>query len=333
MTNIVKSTIGITWMFCLFSISLVMTSCSSDINETEGSEQNNEGCTLRELTITEVPIAGARLEESTDNSNEILIGKWTSDQATYFNLSTYDVPTGYNMDWGYLTTITSTPTSISSFTGSVRCERDHYLAFFYPAKTVANGNEQDRGTYTITLCDQQGKQQGTLDDIATNYHYIFGVGQVTETGENPATATATIHDMKSLLTICKFQFKKGDNIIPIQKLEINYADYDSQYGYSEVNIPLTGKVTIPHLKNEDFISNAMADAVAIVDPQAMWKKKLTIDFGTRTSDVAYVALFPVENQYFKFTVTNSNGTYTRYAKATLKAGKFYPVTMSMTEQP
>lgn len=47
----------------------------------------------------------------------------------------------------------------------------------------------------------------------------------------------------------------------------------------------------------------------------------------------YVALFPHSpTGYMHFTVTNSSGTYTGTAKATLKAGKYYPVTLTLTKQ-
>ena len=52
-----------------------------------------------------------------------------------------------------------------------------------------------------------------------------------------------------------------------------------------------------------------------------------------TSDGVYVALFPYSpTGYMHFTVTGSRGTYAGMAKASLKAGRYYPATLKLTRQ-
>lgn len=131
--------------------------------------------------------------------------------------------------------------------------------------------------------------------------------EVTET-----TATANISTMKSLLAVCKFTFKDGNNNpIPVKTLSIGYgADNSVGYPQSATMTPLTGELTPP-----DVLSGL-----------------LTISLDNEKADGVYVAILPVDSQSdFFFSVTGSNGTYTGTATAKLKAGRFYPVTLKLTK--
>ena len=287
----------------VFALCTALSSCSSDSDEPDGpesAEQNNDGRKLRQLTIADVPITRATL---TDNGTTLGAAWKGGDKATYFNLSTF---TGSDLDFGLLTASSSAATS--TFTGTVRCTKDDYLALFYPETTpiLTGGN---RGKFTISLSGQKG----TIEDVATNFHYVYGVGQVTSVTET--TATATISEMNSLLAVCKFIFKdSSNNPIPVNTLSINYDDT----GY-----PLTG--TLAPIRE---VPNPTVD---VVDPSE-WSEPLTITLQTETSDGVYVALFPVSKYNFFISATGSNGTYTGNAAATLNAGKFYPVTLKLTKQ-
>ena len=157
-------------MLCLLSSSILLTSCSSDDEDyespqTEDTGQRTDGRRLRQLTIADVPITRATLSDNTTT----LGAAWTAtDKATYFNLTSF---TDGNMDKGTLTAASSGATS--TFTGSVTCKKDDQIALIYPATEPATTGD-NRGKFVISLSGQKG----TLDDIATRFHYVYGVGQV-----------------------------------------------------------------------------------------------------------------------------------------------------------
>lgn len=294
-------------MVFLGAFSAVLTSCSSDDNESESTEQPTDGRKLRQLTITDVPITRAML---TDNTTSLGATWSAGDKATYFNLTSYNSTV---MHFGTL--ISSKEATESTFTGTVQCAQGEKIALFYPA-TDPFTSGSDRGTFAINLSGQKG----TLEDVANNYHYIYGVGVITSVTDN--TANATIASMKSLLAVCKFTFKdKNTNAdIPVKELTI---------GYGNEKYPLAGTV-----KPFDNASSVVANPAAA----STWTIPLTVTLENEKVDGVYVALFPCGNasredfQDFHFTVTGSAGTYTGIATAKLNAGKFYPVTLNLTKQ-
>lgn len=311
--------VGIIGMMCLLSSSVVFTSCSSDDDE-RGLQiplngENTDGRKLRQLTIAEVPITRAILK---DQGSAISATWKKNDEATYFNLSSF-TPT--RIDWGTLTANSQGPTS--SFTGGVECGEGDQIALIYPTVSIDKTSADTRGSFTINL----NGQAGTLADIATRYHYVYGIGEVkTVTG---TTATATISPMKSLLAVCKFTFNDGSNTIPVKKLSIGYAYNDPTQGYSESGYPLTGTVN-PFKKVNDVTTIVPIEDISVTADSPS-DYPLTFDFGNGTSDVVYAALFPVSGQLLHFTVTNDVGTYTGTATATLKAGKFYNVNLKLNK--
>ena len=290
---------------------MTLAACSSDEDELV---ENNDGRKLRQLTIAEVPVTkGAptsRKVQLTDNSSS-LDASWTKeDVATYFNVSSFSSVT---MDYGKLTAASSTRTSM--FQGSVNCNTGDKVALLYPAENpILSGT--DRGKFSISL----DGQKGTLEDIAEHFHYVYGVAEVTSVTEQ--TATATIDNMQSLLAVCKFSFTDGSVPIPVKTLTINYydIDYAAPMGYS-----LTAKFT----PTADVGSLALTYA-----EQLTWDETpLSVTLDKETSDGVYVALFPNSpTGYMHFTVTGSSGTYTGMAKASLKAGRYYPATLKLTRQ-
>ena len=286
---------GIVRLCCLLSLTAALTGCSTDSDEPESTASGRQ---LRQLTISAVPVTRATL---TDNTTTLGAAWSTGDEATLVNISALPQVLLYGQGRAASEAVTST------FTGSISCGVQDKLAFIYPKVTPATAD----GSFTISLSGQKG----TLADVAERYHYIYGTGEVTSV--SGATATAVIPQTQPLLALAKFTFKDKDsgNAIPVQTLTVNYGDASTGY-------PTTGTVT----------PNADASAVAAAPAaQAEWQP-LTVSLGTATSSGVYVALFPISNDYFHFTVTNNNGTYTGTARATLKAAKYYAVTLTLTKQ-
>ena len=325
----------------LLSLAAALASCSSDDDGDYKSPQteNADGRILRQLTINEVPITRATLTDKTSalgaawnagdeatyfnvssitratltDETSALGAAWNAgDEATYFNVSSF---TSTTMDVGTLTAASTGSTSM--FNGSVRCKAGDKVALFYPAQAIPTTGD-NRGKFTLSLSGQKG----TLTDIAENFHYVYGVAEVTSVTES--TAKATIDNMQSLLAVCKFTFTDGTNTIPVQTLTINYYDNNDYYP-TTIGYPLSATLT----------PTADVSTLALTYPaQSAWKKDgLSVTLDTETSDGVYVALFPYSpTGYMHFTVTNSSDTYTGTAKAKLKAGKYYPVSLKLTKQ-
>ena len=288
---------GIVRLCCLLSLTAALAGCSTDSDEPESTASGRQ---LRQLSISAVPVTRATL---TDNTTTLGAAWSTGDEATLVNISALPQELLYGQFRATSDAVTST------FTGSISCGVQDKLAFIYPKVTPAAAD----GAFTISLSGQKG----TLADVAERYHYIYGTGEVTSVSD--ATATAAIPQTQPLLALAKFTFKDKDSgdAIPVQTLTVNYGD-------ASIGYPTTGTVT----------PSADASAVAVVpsNNQQEWKP-LTISLDSETSDGVYVALFPISSgDYFHFTVTGSNGTYTGTAHATLKAGKYYPFTLTLTKQ-
>ncbi len=303
-----KVAAGLGALACLMTMTAGLAACSSENEE----PKQDDGRKLRQLTIENVALTRATL---TDNGST-LGAAWEArdNEATYMNL------TGFALRrkmCGYLTSSSNAGTS--TFTGSVYCDAGDKLALIYPAKDESKIGSD--GSYRIELSGQTG----TLSDIAQRYHYVYGTGTVTSvTGE---TASGTISSMKSLLAVCKFTFKDGSgNPVPVKTLKISYGE-DLSVGY-----PLSGSV-IPAFNSGEV--TATPDAPSEATPLA-----INLDSENAAGEV-YVALFPCGSSsekvtfYFSVTgsnVTGSNGTYTGTANAYLIAGRFYPVTITLTQQ-
>ena len=285
-----------------------LAACSGDDDTaTDGSapQTADDGVKMRRLTITEAEGGAAEARQaltraSLTENDGILTASWTAgDALTYCNLSSVDYGNGEAPYSGGLTAASTAATS--RFTGDVACSAGDYLAVVYPATTFEYND-----SYTISLTGQDG----TLSTLATNYHYVFGKATVTEVTET--TANATMGKMKSLLTVCKFSFKdKSTNaVIPIQTLSISYGGTGSDAG----TYPQSATVTIGANTEQ---TDVHATGVASNSPLLL----------EGSGEAFYVALLPTTGQRtFNFTVTNTNGTYTGTAKATLTEGEYVEAT-------
>ena len=207
---------------------------------------------------------------------------------------------------------------IASFTGErVWCTERDQIALVYPTVKAFDFHDSPlTASYTISLKGQDG----TLATLASKYHHIYGIANVTSvTG---TTANADLAVMKSLLTVCKFSFvdKDGDTLA-IDELSIAYVGgsgsaYDGKY-------PQTGTVAIAQ-------NTPTADVT--VTP-ATPSGALTIDPGTPSPKAVYVALFPEGGDTpYRFTVTSGSYTYTGNATANLTEGEFVTATLKLKKQ-
>ena len=289
-------------LFVLGGMMLVgLAACSGSDEE---PSKPDDGVKVRRITITEADGGAAEARQALTRvsltEDDGLTAKWTAgDALTYCNLSRVDYGNGEAPYSGGLTAASTAATS--RFTGDVVCSEGDYLAVVYPATTF---EYNDR--YTISLTGQDG----TLGKLASTYHYVYGRAQVTSvTG---TTANATMGKMKSLLTVCKFSFKdKSTNaVIPIQTLSISYGGTGSDAGtYPQSATVECGVLTVQ--------TDVHASGVASNSPLLL----------EGSGEAFYVALLPTTGQRtFNFTVTNTNGTYTGTAKATLTEGEYVEAT-------
>jgi len=283
------------YIFCGLALSLA--ACSGSESKPDFPDPDSElADTPRtlQLTITQTETR-ATLTPSGDELDE-LAASWTAgDQLTYWNFD--------NSTTGSLTATTSASTS--PFTGSVTCYPGHKLAVVYPAVDITD-------TYTITLSGQDG----TLETLASKYHFVYGVATVNSVTET--TASASMPKMKSLLTACKFSFidKATSTPIPVKKLEISFkADGD---GGIEGTYPQTATVT----PNKDQSS---VHAVAVAGSTS-----LLVELDEARIEV-YVAMVPTNPEAetprsFRFTVFDGTNSYTGTAKAHLPEGEYVVAT-------
>ncbi|MBR0049124.1 MAG: hypothetical protein IJP74_07395 [Prevotella sp.] len=293
-----------------------MTACSGD-NDT--AENSDDGVKVRRITITQTEEAAEARQMATratlTEGDGLLTASWTKgDGLTYCNLSRtqYNVQTGTNEPvFGNLTAASTAVTT--QFTGDVSCSIGDYLAVVYPATTFVNNDK-----YTISLAGQDG----TLTKLATSYHYVYGKAYVKSVTDK--TANATIGKMKSLLTVCKFSFVNKDDgaAIPIKSLTISYGGTGEDAG----TYPQSATVKIIDETN-GILEQENVHATGVTGSEA-----LTISASGQTE--VYVALLRTTNsRTYNFTVTNSSGTYTGTAKATLTEGEYVEATgLRLTKQ-
>lgn len=287
-----------------------LTGCSGDDDTT--TDRTDDGVKVRRMTITQTEDAAARrvlTRASLTEDDGLLDASWTAgDGLTYCNLSWTEarsLPFS-----GGLTAASSA--RVSQFTGDVACKQGDYLAVVYPATTFAANTG-----YTLSLAGQDG----TLQTLATRFHYVFGKARVTEVTDQ--TATATMGRMKSLLTVCKFAFvdKDGGGDIPVKTLTIAYGGTGSDAG----TYPQSATVAIgSSTAQEDVHATGAAgssDGLTVTCPSAQ--------------AAVYVALLPTAaERSFRFTVTDTDGqTYKGTARAALAEGEYIEATgLRLTKQ-
>ncbi|MBQ9362600.1 MAG: hypothetical protein IJT97_04165 [Bacteroidaceae bacterium] len=279
-----------------------ITACSGD---DETADMLDDGVKARRITITQTGEAATQQAISRASLVEDagLTASWMADDGlTYCNLSRTNLMT-MDIYSGLLNAVSSAVTS--QFTGDVMCSKGDYLAVVYPVTTFETND-----SYTISLTGQNG----TLDKLATKFHYVFGKAHVTSVTD--VTASATMEKMKSLLTVCKFSFvdKDGGADIPVKSLAISYGGTGSDAG----TYPQTATVT---LNSGGILEQTAVHAMGVAGSTA-----LTVTCPSEQGAV-YVALLPTSGQRtFRFTVTNASGTYSGMAHATLAEGEYVVAT-------
>ena len=270
----------------------LLCSCSSDDDNTP--QDDNSGRRMRQLTISNVSMnTRAAIDPSTYEAT------WeTTDRPTYINLSALAEGLHYG------TLAPSTAEASTTLTGSVYCKQGDNIAIVLPTVTpvLPSGG-------TLSFPINLSGQKGTLADIGSRYHYIYGVGTVTST--DGSTATGSITNTKSLLSLCKFTFTNtnGGNPVKVKSVQIVWGTGGAA-GY-----PQTGTVSL---------ANPASVSAEAGDPSG--PLTVTLD-EPNAAGVVYVALFPCnEKLTFHFTVSdNDNNTYTATKTAKMLEGKYYEV--------
>jgi hypothetical protein len=276
----------------------LLCSCSSD-DDTTPQEDSNGRC-LRQLTLSDVSMnTRATIDPTT------YAAAWeTTDRPTHINLSMLS-------DGLYYGSLTPSTAGISTtLTGSVYCGLGDKIAVILPTLKL----EMSSGgplSFPITLSGQNG----TLTNIGANYHYIYGVGTVTAT--DGITATGTITNTKSLLSLCKFTFTHDNNPVNVKSVQINYK---SESTGNLKGYPQAGTVSLAYPANVHVTAGAPIEDKPLV---------VTLD-NANTAGVVYVAMFPeADKQTFHFTVSDGTNTYTATKTAKMLEGKYYEVPVAV----
>lgn len=283
--------------FGFVMITALLGACSSDDSTTP--QEDNNGRRMRQLTIQNVAMnTRAAINPSTYEAT------WeTTDRPTYINLSLL------SSELRYGTLMPSAAGASTTLTGSVYCSMGDNIAIVLPTvePVLPSGSSL---SYSIDLSGQKG----TLADIGARYHYIYGVGTVTST--DGGTATGTISNTKSLLSLCKFTFTNGDNPVNVKSVQINYK---SEYTGNLIGYPQTGTVSL------------LADPASVSAEAGAPSGPLTVTLDEANAEgVVYVALFPCgEKLTFHFTVSDGSNTYTATKHAKMLEGKYYEVPVAV----
>ena len=201
---------------------LFFASCSS--SDDDETIVNEGGRKLRYLTITQVEADKATrslfdlTRASLTDNGKTLTASWNAgDPLAYCNLSNLLDPAS-----SIVGTLTAQSTAEKSdFKGSIECNKGDRIALAFPINVSNISYNTNNATFSLDLSGQDG----TLETLANNYHFVCGIADITSVTDN--TASATIQ-MKSLLSLCKFTFKDAsDAIIPIESLSICYREGSS----------------------------------------------------------------------------------------------------------
>ena len=299
-----KEKIGI-WMICL--IWVLVAGCSH--SEDDAVVPVNKDVKTRLLTFTQVENRGSRAVLNEDDGNGLKALWKSGDQLGCCNLSTLedDIYVFGRISTGTLTAQNDTVRT-SIFQGTMKCAENDQIAVIYPVTDF--GFELVSGEYFAKYTIALSGQDGTLETLANNYHYMYGVATVNSVTSTTAEASGK---MKSLLAVCKFSFKdENNNGISVKKLEISYV-YDGSEGNRQI-YPQSAIVKFYEEGTYSINPDVSNDNDGVVDP-------LIINLDQAANEV-YVALLPVVTRTFRFNVTDANGvSYIGVAMATLNAGE------------
>ena len=279
--------------YCFMMMTALLCSCSSDDDNTQQDDSN--GRCMRQLTISNV-----MMNTRAAIDPKAYTATWEiTDRPTYINLSRLSAELRY----GTLTP--STAGTSTTLTGSVYCGMRDNIAIILPNVTPVLPSGEN---YPVDLRGQKG----TLADIGARYHYIYGEGKVESV--DGGTATGSITNTKSLLSLCKFTFTNGVSPVNVKSVQIGWGT-NGAGGY-----PNSGTVSLADPANVHVTAGApIADTPLVV----------TLD-NANTDGVVYVALFPCETKLsFHFTVSDGTNTYTATKNAKMLEGKYYEVPVAV----
>jgi len=286
--------VAISFIFCQLAFSLTLASCSKDDDATE--QTDGDGRRMRTLTIANAQMTRATIDPTTFGA------AWaTTDRPMYLNLSL--LPSN-NVYYGSLTpSVAGTSTTL---TGSVYCGEGDNIAIVFPGFSGVDKNGE-----SVSLPISLSGQKGTLADIGANFHYVYGVAPSVSVSDG--TATGTVSEMKSLLSLCKFTFTNGGSPVNVKSVQIGWGK-DGSVGY-----PNTGSLVIP----------LETPAASVVEADASDPLTVTLD-ESNAEGVVYVALFPCDSKLdFHFTVSDGTNSYTTTKNAKMLAGKYYDVAVAV----
>lgn len=285
---------NIFWVFGVGCFVLGLCSCSSD-DDTTPREDSNGRC-VRQLILSDVSMnTRATIDPTT------YAAAWEkTDRPTYINLSAQP-----ELRSGTLTP--SEASASTSLTGDVFCRQGDNIAVILPTVTP----ELPSGG-TLSFPINLSGQKGTLTDIGARYHYIYGVGSVEST--EGSTATGSITNTKSLLSLCKFTFTHNESTVSVKSVKIGWGT-NGAVGY-----PNSGTASLADPANVHVTAGSpIADTPLVV----------TLD-NANTDGVVYVALFPCSDKLtFHFTVSDGTNTYTATKTAKMLEGKYYNVPVAV----
>ena len=276
------------------ALAAMLVACSTD------STVPDFGRTPKTLTVTQEDAAGNNSTQTrsiiTDQGKNGLNAIWKEgDVMSVYNRS-YPSTAGFE-------SITALSTSKNTaFIGKVTCEKDDELRLFYPA-VKESGSVTTSGNGNLTLDISQ--QKGTLEDIQSHYDFNYSSAIVESVTEDQAVANAG--KSHNLMAICKFTFNlNGEVLAGIKELYLENISTQATYTLGarhepELTTTNTGKtITVKNVENQ--------------------------------SGPFYFVMFPGANTPVFYLQTIDNKTYkASLSTATLKSGKFYNVTLSVSE--
>ena len=279
--------------YCFMMMTALLCSCSSDDDNIQQDDSN--GRSMRQLTISNVMMNTRAAIDPTAYT-----ATWEiTDRPTYINLSLLSTELRY----GTLTP--STAGTSTTLTGSVCCGMGDNIAIILPNVTPVLPSGEN-AYYPVDLRGQKG----TLADIGARYHYIYGVGEVVSV--DGGTATGSITNTKSLLSLCKFTFTNGVSPVKVKSVQIGWGTGGAA-GY-----PQTGTVSLADPANVSAVGGSSDGPLTITLDEA------------NSAGVVYVALFPCDEKLtFHFTVSDGTNNYTATKKAKMLAGKYYEVPVTV----
>ena len=276
----------------LMLIGAMLCSCSSD--DDTATQEDSNGRRLRQLTIANATM----MTRATIDPTSLSAAWQTTDKPVYVNLSLLPGEVRY----GNLTPTAAGVTT--TLTGNVYCGNGDDIAVIFPAVTPEKP-AGDAAYFTINLSGQKG----TLEDIGAHYHYVYGVASGITVNGN--TASGTIDKMKSLLSLCKFNFTHDGSPVNVASVQIGWGETGA-VGYPKTGTALLAAPEGVHAKSD-----------APDGP-------LTITLDTPTEDGVYVALFPCDDRLtFHFTVSDGTNSYTATKTAKMLEGKYYEVDIAL----